>query len=117
MKIYEIEKVLGEKFPGSNLDSGRNPQSGGAWSVGSSPISQIREAARVFDDAGFFLETITALDFQDTFELVYHFNCYEPRIAGGGEGFCAAMNRPLPPLAIFFAGPAGSSAKSTTFSG
>ena len=47
------------------------------WSV-LIAISEIGETARTFEKAGFFLETITAIDFQDTFELVYHFNFYEP---------------------------------------
>ncbi|NTW34641.1 MAG: NADH-quinone oxidoreductase subunit C, partial [Syntrophobacteraceae bacterium] len=32
-----------------------------------------------FKETGFYLETMAALDFQDTQELVYHLNCYEPR--------------------------------------
>ncbi len=42
-------------------------------------IGKLREAAAAIDEAGFYLETITGLDFQDTKELVYHFNCYEPK--------------------------------------
>jgi NADH-quinone oxidoreductase subunit C len=42
------------------------------------PAGKLREAAGVFDAAGFYLESITGLDFLDTQELVYHVNCYEP---------------------------------------
>ncbi len=43
--------------------------------VGLGRLQQAMEAGR---DVGFFLEAITALDFTDTNELVYHLNCYEP---------------------------------------
>ncbi len=77
MKIAEIEKELREKFPDAAFTPDESGKTGTALSL-TIPISGIREAAQVFDKAGFFLETITALDFQDTFELVYHFNYYEP---------------------------------------
>ena len=77
MKIQEIEKVLGEKFPAASLSRDETRKTGVLLSV-IIPISWVRDAAGAFDSAGFFLETITALDFQDTFELVYHFNHYEP---------------------------------------
>jgi len=41
-------------------------------------LGKLRDAASAFNDAGFYLESQTALDFEDTAELVYHFNCYEP---------------------------------------
>jgi NADH-quinone oxidoreductase subunit C len=41
------------------------------------PLQKVREAAGVCEATGFYLESITALDFLDTAELVYHFNCYE----------------------------------------
>ena len=37
------------------------------------------DAAIACNEAGLFLESITGLDFEDTAELVYHFNCYESR--------------------------------------
>jgi len=77
MKADEIEKVLREKFPGATYKTDETFKTGVRWSV-LIAISEIGEAARTFEEAGFFLETITALDFLDTFELVYHFNCYEP---------------------------------------
>ncbi len=77
MKIKEIEKILGDKFPQAELSRDETRKTGISWSM-MVQIAQIREAAGLFDSAGFFLETITALDFEDTFELVYHFNYYEP---------------------------------------
>ncbi|NSW86528.1 MAG: NADH-quinone oxidoreductase subunit C [Syntrophobacteraceae bacterium] len=43
------------------------------------PLDLLRDAAERCSALGFYLETITGLDFQDTFELVYHFNVYEPK--------------------------------------
>lgn len=43
------------------------------------PMDKLREAAVAFDAGGYYLESITGLDFLDTAELVYHLNCYEPR--------------------------------------
>jgi NADH-quinone oxidoreductase subunit C len=77
MLVDEVEKTLRGKFPEATYNTADKSGAGVRWSV-LIAVSQIREAARAFDEAGFFLETITALDFKDTFELVYHFNCYEP---------------------------------------
>jgi NADH-quinone oxidoreductase subunit C len=59
----------------SRDDSGR---AGVIFSV-QVPLGKLREAVQACDEAQYYLESITALDFQDTFELVYHMNCYEPR--------------------------------------
>lgn len=42
------------------------------------PLGKLREVMKLGEASGYYLESITALDFQDTFELVYHLNCYEP---------------------------------------
>jgi NADH-quinone oxidoreductase subunit C len=42
------------------------------------PVDKLRAAVSACAEAGYYLETITALDFEDTAELVYHLNCYEP---------------------------------------
>jgi NADH-quinone oxidoreductase subunit C len=42
------------------------------------PMQALREAAAICEATGFYLESITGLDFLDTEELVYHLNCYEP---------------------------------------
>ncbi|HYA40226.1 MAG TPA: NADH-quinone oxidoreductase subunit C [Syntrophobacteraceae bacterium] len=77
MKVKDIEGVMRSKFPDAPLHMDESGLTGALWSM-AVPISGIRDAAGAFDAAGFFLESITALDFEDTFELVYHFNCYEP---------------------------------------
>ena len=78
MKVKEIEEIMLEKFPDAPFTRDETGMTGALWSI-AVPISGIRDAAKEFEAAGFFLESITALDFEDTFELVYHFNCYEPR--------------------------------------
>jgi len=40
-------------------------------------LGMLRDVVSAFNEAGFYLESETALDFEDTAELVYHFNCYE----------------------------------------
>jgi NADH-quinone oxidoreductase subunit C len=45
----------------------------------SAPLDKVREVLTGFRDDGFYLESVTALDFQDTAELVYHLNTYEPK--------------------------------------
>lgn len=45
----------------------------------SAPLDKVRDVLGSFKEAGFFLESMTALDFQDTGELVYHLNTYEPK--------------------------------------
>ena len=78
MKVKEIEAKMLEKFPDAPLKRDETGLTGALWSI-DVPISGIRDAAKAFGSAGFFLESITALDFEDTFELVYHFNRYEPK--------------------------------------
>ncbi len=41
------------------------------------PASRIREVAKEFLDKGFFLESLTAVDFAECFEIVYHFNHWD----------------------------------------
>lgn len=41
------------------------------------PSSSLVAVVSAFKDAGFFLETMTGLDFTETFEVVYHLNGYE----------------------------------------
>jgi NADH-quinone oxidoreductase subunit C len=43
------------------------------------PLEKVRDVLGSFKEGGFFLESVTALDFQDTGELVYHLNTYEPK--------------------------------------
>ena len=87
MTVDKIEDILRGKFPDAIYSSDETLKAGVRLSVLIAG-SEIREAARVFDEAGFFLETITALDFQDTLELVYHFNSYEPRSRAAVRFLC-----------------------------
>jgi NADH-quinone oxidoreductase subunit C len=43
------------------------------------PADRIRQTVQLCREVGYFLDTLTALDFEDGFELVYHLNCYEPK--------------------------------------
>jgi NADH-quinone oxidoreductase subunit C len=100
MMVDEIEKILREKFPEAPFRNDETSKMGVKWSV-FIPISEIREAAQTFDRAGFFLETITALDFQDTFELVYHFNYYESRSRVAVRFLCGHDQSPASLVDIF----------------
>lgn len=42
-------------------------------------VAALREVAGACEAGGYYLESITGLDFKDTSELVYHLNCYEPQ--------------------------------------
>ena len=78
MDAIEMEKVFREKFPDAVFQPDTTGQAGVRWSI-VVPLSAIRNAAMLLDGAGYFLETLTGLDFEDTLELVYHFNQYAPR--------------------------------------
>jgi len=67
------------------------------------PLDKLRDAAVALKKLGFYLETMTGLEFTDTQEVVYHFNCYEPKsrlalrvLCGEGTG--------VPSLADLYAG-------------
>lgn len=51
----------------------------GVFGAATAPAPKLRDALGAFREAGFFLETMCALDFQDTLELVYHLNCFEAK--------------------------------------
>jgi NADH-quinone oxidoreductase subunit C len=51
----------------------------GVVAAATAPAEKLREVLGAFKDTGFFLETMCALDFKDTMELVYHLNCFEPK--------------------------------------
>ena len=42
------------------------------------PSSKIREVAKEFLNRGYFLESLTAVDFAECLEVVYHFNSWKP---------------------------------------
>jgi NADH-quinone oxidoreductase subunit C len=65
------------------------------------PVEKLREAAGVCEATGFYLESITGLDFLDTAELVYHLNCYEPLSRIALRVLCA-YEQPPPTLSDIF---------------
>lgn len=42
------------------------------------PLAKVRDVAAGFLSQGYFLESLTAVDFAECFELVYHYNQWEP---------------------------------------
>lgn len=65
------------------------------------PLAKLRDAMKECDAAGYYLESITALDFEDTFELVYHLNCYEPRARVAVRVLCGHDQSPATVSDIF----------------
>lgn len=55
---------------------------------------KLRAALQACEEAGFFLECITGLDFTDAMELVYHLNCYEPGSRIALRLFCQPGDTP-----------------------
>lgn len=65
-------------------------------------LGDLRAAASAFQESGFYLDSITGLDFTDTFEVVYHFNCYEPASRIALRALCAREEE-VPTLSDIFA--------------
>lgn len=65
-------------------------------------LAKLRDAATAFNEAGFYVESVTALDFKDTAEIVYHFNCYEPQSRIAVRVLCGHDQAP-PTLSDIFA--------------
>jgi NADH-quinone oxidoreductase subunit C len=76
-KKDDIVRKLGSMLPGDAVLADDAFRAGVASSV-QAPLERLRDVAAAFNEEGFYLESLTALDFQDTMELVYHYNCYEP---------------------------------------
>lgn len=76
-KKDDIVQKLSAMLPEGAISTDEGYQAGVAFSA-QVPMSNLRDLATVCKDAGFYLESVTALDFEDTRELVYHLNCYEP---------------------------------------
>jgi NADH-quinone oxidoreductase subunit C len=51
----------------------------GVFCAASVPPGKLLEVLGASKEAGFYLETMTGLDFQDGLEVVYHLNCFEPK--------------------------------------
>lgn len=77
-RIEAIKERLSQLLPDGSVKSEEGDRTGSALTARVSS-DLLLEAARAFKDAGFFLETMTGLDFTDTLEVVYHFNGYEPK--------------------------------------
>ncbi|GLI34503.1 NADH-quinone oxidoreductase subunit C [Desulforhabdus amnigena] len=77
-KVNDVLEKLQKMLPGGAVARDEGYRAGVVFSA-NVPQSQLREVATVLNEMEFYLESCTAIDFQDTFELVYHFNCYEPR--------------------------------------
>ncbi len=77
-KKDEMLQKLRTMLAGDAIALDESYQTGVAFSA-QVPVEKLREAAAACLEAGFYLESLTALDFQDTAELVYHFNFYEPK--------------------------------------
>ena len=65
------------------------------------PLAGLRDVADACEATGFYLESITGLDFRDTAELVYHLNCYEPRSRLALRVLCG-HEEPVPTLSDIF---------------
>jgi NADH-quinone oxidoreductase subunit C len=65
------------------------------------PLGKLKEAVQVCEQAQYYLESLTALDFQDTFELVYHMNCYEPKARAALRVLCGHDQSPATVSDIF----------------
>jgi len=74
----EVLQKLRSMLPEEALRSDEQYRTGTAFSAKVS-ITKLRDVAGACQATGYYLESITGLDFQDTAELVYHLNCYEPK--------------------------------------
>jgi NADH-quinone oxidoreductase subunit C len=72
--LKKLSDLLGEGAPRVDETYG----AGVAFSA-RVPSGKLRDAMKACKEAGFYLESLAALDFQDTAEVVYHLNCYEPK--------------------------------------
>lgn len=72
--VRRLKDFLGEEALTPDPDF----RSGVSWTV-TCPKESLISVMDVFNTCGFYLESLTGLDFQDTLELVYHMNTYEPR--------------------------------------
>jgi len=66
------------------------------------PLDKVRDVAAAFKDGGFYLESVTVLDFQDTVELVYHMNAHEPKSRVSFRALCG-HDQPAPTVSDIFA--------------
>lgn len=72
--LRRIQELLGQGAVSADPDF----RTGVSWTV-TCPRESLVAVMGIFEECGFYLESLTGLDFQDTLELVYHMNTYEPR--------------------------------------
>ena len=72
--IRRLTDLLGE----GALEEDAEYRKGVSWTVTASADS-LHRVLEAFNEAGYFLESMTGLDFEDTLEVVYHLNAFEPR--------------------------------------
>jgi NADH-quinone oxidoreductase subunit C len=77
-KKDELLQKLRAMLPEEAVRSDEQYLAGTALSV-QLPVAGLRDVAGACEATGYYLESITGLDFRDTAELVYHLNCYEPK--------------------------------------
>ena len=77
-KLNDLLEKLRTTLPAEGISVDETYRAGVAAQAVAS-LSKLRDAVAVFKEAGYWLETLTGMDFQDTAELVYHFNCFEPK--------------------------------------
>jgi NADH-quinone oxidoreductase subunit C len=73
----EVIQKLKALLPADAFTTDEQNRTGAAVTV-QVPLEKLRDAVSACDQGGYFLEALSGLDFEDTMELVYHVNCYEP---------------------------------------
>ena len=96
----ELLQKLQAMFSAEAVGVGDSYRSGTAFTA-RVPAGRLRETASVCETTGFYLESITGLDFQDVTELVYHLNCYEPKSRLALRVWCED-GAPLPTVSDIF---------------
>lgn len=77
-KKDELLKKLREML-GEDAVTGDDSYRTGVAATAMTPMESLRDVTAACKEGDFFLETMTGLDFEDTAEVVYHFNAYEPK--------------------------------------
>jgi NADH-quinone oxidoreductase subunit D len=78
----DVKSLLQETFSPEEFTE-KNLKTQGILFEALVPLTRIVEAARLCFSQGYFLESCTAVDFTECFEIVYHFNKWET-----GKRFC-----------------------------
>ena len=100
-KKDEIIEKLRSMLPEESISFDEADRSGVAFSA-QVPAGKLRDAAGACEATGLYLESITGLDFQDTAELVYHLNFYEPKSRIALRVLLALDQKRLPTVSDIF---------------